>query len=61
MFAGETILTGGKHPGTDLKVMESHAGFYLGFALPSGEPYSRETQYMTQAQAEEMLKHIRSC
>ena len=59
MFAGETVLTGGKHPGTALEVLESPAGFYLGFKLPSNQHYSRETEYMTQAQAEAMLQLVR--
>lgn len=59
MFPGETVLSGGKHPGTLLEVLESPAGFYLGFRLPSGEHYSRETEYMPKEQAEVMWLLVR--
>ena len=59
MFPGETVLSGGKHPNTPLEVLESGAGFYLGFKTPTGEPYSRETVYMTEVVAHSLLKMIR--
>ncbi len=59
MFPGETVLSGGKHPGTPLEVLESPAGFYLGFKLPSNQHYSRETVYMTEMAAHSLLKMIR--
>lgn len=42
---GETVLTGAPHPGTDLSVMHSGAGYYLGFPDIDGGPYSRESGY----------------
>lgn len=42
---GETVLTGAAHPGTDLRVMQSNAGFYLGYQDQDGMPYSRESVY----------------
>ena len=59
MFPGETVLSGGKHPNTPLEVLESGAGFYLGFKTQSGAPYSRETVYMTEFAAHLLLKTIR--
>lgn len=41
----ETVLTGGAHPGTELQVMRSAAGYYLGFRDKDGMPYSRESTY----------------
>ena len=41
----ETVLSGAEHPGTELKVMNSGNGYYLGFATKDGMPYSRETTY----------------
>ncbi len=40
--------------------MNSPAGFYLGFMHEIGEPYSRETVYMTEASAKQILDMIRS-
>jgi hypothetical protein len=45
MIYGETVETGLAHPGTLLKVLQSGAGFYLGYQTKDGEPYSRETEY----------------
>ena len=45
MMAGETVLSGAKHPGTRLQVCESGAGFYIGFVDKDGAPYSRESVY----------------
>jgi len=60
MMKGETVLTGGEHPGTELEIMESPAGWYLGFRDKDGMPYSRETQYLyTQHQAQIVLDIIR--
>jgi len=58
----ETVLTGGKHPGTELVVMNNQEyinTFYLGFRDEDGAPYSRETHYMTREQAEMILSLIR--
>ena len=51
MQIGETVLSGAPHPGTELEVMETPAGFYIGFREKSGQPYSRETIYMTEGEA----------
>lgn len=59
MFKGETVLTGGKHPGTDLVVIKSTGGFYLGFRTEYGDPYSRETAYMTERMARAIYEVIR--
>ena len=56
---GETVLSGAQHPGTELKVMSSNAGYYLGYRDEDGLPYSRETVYMSFETAEHMLKLIR--
>lgn len=45
MIKGETVLTGAEHPGTKLLVLESSAGYYLGFLDKDGAPYSRESDY----------------
>jgi len=58
----ETVLTGAPHPGTELKILESPAGYYLGFLDRDGAPYSRETDYMGYSDAEvmyEMVRHVR--
>ena len=55
----ETVLTGAPHPGTELQILESAGGHYLGFLDREGAPYSRETDYMTKADAEIMLSWIR--
>lgn len=49
MFPKETVLSGAEHPGTKLEIMQSNAGFYLGFADKDGMPYSRETNYFGDA------------
>ena len=60
MQKGETVVSGAPHPGTELEVLESPAGFYLGYLAKSGEPYSRETQYFTERdQAEAVLSFFR--
>lgn len=60
MIFAETVLSGAKHPGTELEVLESVAGFYLGFRDEDGLPYSRETVYFgDRASAELVLKYMR--
>jgi len=59
MTKGETVLSGGKHPGTELELLESPAGCYLGFRDWDGAPYSRETIYMSRTTAELVLETIR--
>lgn len=41
----ETVIGGAPHPGTELQVMESAAGFYIGYPDTDGGPYSRESIY----------------
>ncbi len=61
MFKGETVLSGAMHPNTDFKVLESPAGFYLGFKSATGEPYTRETDYFgTRDSAQQVLDMFRS-
>lgn len=56
----ETVLKGAKHPGTALIVMESVAGFYLGYQLTTGEPYTRESKYFrTRNEARDVLAMLR--
>lgn len=45
MMKGETVLSGGQHPGTPLRVLQSPNGWYLGFLDKDGLPYSRESIY----------------
>lgn len=52
MIPGETVLTGAKHPGTELKIMYSPAGYYLGFTTKDGDPYTRETDYLSETAAQ---------
>lgn len=62
MIPGETVLSGGKHPGTELVLLNNHEyinTFYLGFRDKDGAPYSRETEYMTREQAEMILSLVR--
>lgn len=59
MIPGETVLTGGKHPGTELKLMYSPNGYYLGFEDKDGQPYSRETDYIGENTAILLLELIR--
>jgi hypothetical protein len=47
MIYGETVETGLAHPGTLLMVLQSGAGFYLGYVDKDGHPYSRETEYFS--------------
>jgi hypothetical protein len=55
MMKGETVLSGAPHPGTELEVMESVGGFYLGFRDTDGAPYTRETQYFRNRDLAEMV------
>ena len=60
MLLKETVLSGGEHPGTKLEVLESVAGFYVGFRDKSGAPYSRESRYFrTKKGAESLLGVLR--
>ena len=59
VFAGETVISGAPHPGTPLQVLFSAAGYYLGYLTQEGEPYSRETAYMSMAAAESLLGAFR--
>ena len=59
MIKGETVHSGAEHPGTPLEVLNTPAGYYLGFRDTDGAPYSRETGYMTREDAEVALAEIR--
>lgn len=43
-----------------LLVLFTSAGYYLGFLCPECGPYSRETNYMTEEQAEKLLEQIKT-
>ena len=59
-YPKETVLKGAEHPGTELEVLESPAGFYLGFRDKDGAPYSRESGYFgDRASAELILSYMR--
>ena len=61
MIKGATVLSGGKHPGTKLTVIESAAGWYVGFKDKNGAPYSRESLYFrTKKGAESLLGALRT-
>ena len=45
MLQGETVESGGKHPGTELRVLNTPAGYYLGYLDKDGLVWSRETGY----------------
>jgi len=51
MFKGETVATGATHPGTPLEVLQSAAGYYLGYRDEDGLPYSRESGYFANEEA----------
>lgn len=57
MLPGETVLSGGELPsaGARPRVLSSAAGFFIGFTQ-DGMPYSRETEYMDEVQANDMLR-----
>ena len=60
MIRGETVLSGGQHPGTPLEVLHSAGGYYLGFLTKTGAPYSRESRYFqTKKGAEAILGAMR--
>lgn len=60
MIRKETVMSGAQHPGTELKVLSSGAGYYLGFTSKDGAPYSRETNYFgDRASAEQVLRSFR--
>lgn len=59
MTPKETVTTGGAHPGTALRVMQSAAGFYIGYVDKHGLPYSRETHYMSEAKAKSIIQFFR--
>ena len=50
MLDGETVASGAKHPGTELLVLKSAAGFYIGYLSEDGFPYSRESGYFATAE-----------
>jgi len=50
----ETVIGGARHPGTELLVMSSAAGYYIGFPDEDGSPYSRETDYFPSKEAAEI-------
>jgi hypothetical protein len=55
MIKGETVFTGARHPGTELRILCTCA-YYLGFLDKDGFPYSRETRYFaTKEEAEKAL------
>jgi len=60
MLPGETILSGAANKCEDcgvvlnFKVLHTPAGYYVGTACDCG-PYSRETGYMTEAEAKKSL------
>ena len=58
MIPAETVLTGAEHPGTQLQIMFSPNGYYLGFTK-DGDPYTRETDYMSESAAMLILELIR--
>lgn len=45
VLQGETVMRGAKHPGTELEVLMSAAGYYIGYPDKDGAPYSRESDY----------------
>lgn len=53
MIKGETVGTGAEHPGTELKVLRSNAGYYIGHLDVDGAPYSRESGYYKTEEAAE--------
>jgi hypothetical protein len=48
---GETVATGAQAPGTKIQVLQSAAGFYIGYLDEEGYPYSRESDYYVTAKA----------
>ena len=61
MIPRETVLSGAKHPGTKLTVLEGPSGWYVGFKDKTGAPYSRESQYFrTKKGAESLMGALRT-
>ena len=59
MFPGETVISGATHPGTAPTILQSPAGYYVGFLDTDGLPYSRETIYLESLrEAEAALQHV---
>jgi uncharacterized protein (DUF1015 family) len=56
---GETVLSGAKHPNTELKVLKSPAGYYVGFLDKDGCAYSRESHYVSEQVAHAILVALR--
>ena len=44
-FKKETVASGAPHPDTEILVLQSAAGYYIGFLTTDGFPYSRESGY----------------
>lgn len=60
MLKGETVLSGAPHPGTPLLILQSGAGYYLGYLDTDGAPYSRETVYFGDYNsAAQVIRYIR--
>jgi hypothetical protein len=59
MLPKETVLTGADHPGTQIQILNTPAGYYLGFIDKTGHPYSRETVYMSKKEAESVISYFR--
>lgn len=56
MVFAETVFSGAEHPGTKLEVLDSAAGFYVGYRDKDGSPYTRETKYFdVQGEADQAL------
>lgn len=45
MIEGETVRTGAPNPGTEMRVLRSAAGWYVGFLDRDNMPYTRESEY----------------
>lgn len=61
MVDRETVLSGADHPQTRLRVLQSPAGFFLGFTDENGSAYSRESVYFSTAtEATAVLLHLRT-
>lgn len=55
-FDGATCTCGLELP---LEILQSAAGYYLGYCCPQCGPYSRETIYLTEEQAITALEFVR--
>ena len=62
MIPKETVLSGARHPGTELEILQAPSGaFYLGFRDTDGTPYTRESVYFgDSASAQQALGQMRS-